>query len=79
MAFIGPLPTTGPWSAVGLSRGQFFDAPGAEELQQVYETLGSRLGADEEQREVTVAFAGAGLILMLAGGALAAVWFNRFP
>ena len=23
MAFIGPLPTTGPWSAFGLSRGQF--------------------------------------------------------
>ena len=24
MAFIGPLPTTGPWSAFGLGRGQFF-------------------------------------------------------
>jgi hypothetical protein len=24
MAFVGPIPTRGPWSAVGLSRGWFF-------------------------------------------------------
>ena len=24
MAFIGPLPTSGPWTAFGLDRGQFF-------------------------------------------------------
>jgi Ca-activated chloride channel family protein len=62
-----------------ITGGQFFNAPGADELKRVYEDLGSKLGEDKEPREITVAFAGAGLVLMLIGGGLAAVWFNRFP
>jgi hypothetical protein len=33
----------------------------------------------EEPREITAGAAGAGAALLLAGGALALVWFNRFP
>ena len=45
----------------------------------VYEDLGSSLGFVEEQREVTAAFAGVGAFLVLAGGALSALWFGRLP
>jgi len=49
------------------SGGQAFSVEDAGELDRVYEELGSRIGTREERREVTVAFAGAGLLL-LAGG-----------
>jgi Ca-activated chloride channel family protein len=57
--------------------GRFFEAPDAEGLKAVYEELGSRLGSEREEREVTAAFAGAGAVLLLAGGALSAAWFRR--
>jgi Ca-activated chloride channel family protein len=57
--------------------GRFFEAADAERLQGVYEDLGSRLGSEERRREVTSAFAGAGAVLLLLGGALSALWFRR--
>ena len=59
--------------------GEFFDAPSEEAVRSVYERLGSQLGFEQEQREVTSAFAGAGLVLVLLAGALSALWFNRLP
>jgi Ca-activated chloride channel family protein len=57
--------------------GRFFEALDAERLKSVYEELGSRLGSEREEREVTAAFAGAGGLLLLASGALSALWFRR--
>jgi Ca-activated chloride channel homolog len=59
--------------------GRFFQAPTASDLAQIYQNLGSRIGFTNEEREVTQLFAGAGLLLVLVGGGLAAHWFNRFP
>jgi Ca-activated chloride channel homolog len=59
--------------------GRFFQAPSASDLAQIYQSLGSKIGYTNEEREVTQLFAGAGLLLVLAGGGLAAHWFNRFP
>jgi Ca-activated chloride channel family protein len=59
--------------------GQYFEAPTAAQLAAVYEELGSRVGYDKEKRELTAAFAGAGAVLLLIGGALSALWFGRFP
>lgn len=59
--------------------GQFFDAPSDEALTTVYESLGSSLGFDEDELEITFAFAGAGLLLFLIGGVFSALWFNRIP
>jgi Ca-activated chloride channel homolog len=59
--------------------GRFFDAPTAEDLAQIYENLGSRVGYTEEKQEVTQLFAGFALAMVLAGAGLAAHWFNRFP
>jgi len=56
-----------------------FEAPTAEDLQGIYQSLGSRVGTKDEPQEVTQWFAAAGLALMVAGAGMAAHWFNRFP
>ncbi|MBA3332347.1 MAG: VWA domain-containing protein [Actinobacteria bacterium] len=57
--------------------GEAFRAPTEEELRSVYEDIGDQVTQVEEERELTVAFAGAGELLMLVGAALSALWFNR--
>jgi Ca-activated chloride channel homolog len=59
--------------------GRYFSAPSGEELQAVYQDIGSRIGWTAEEQEVTALFAAAGLVLLLCGGALGLFWFNRFP
>lgn len=49
------------------SGGEAFSAPTAKALDQVYEQLGRQVATRKEPREVTVAFAGGALILLLAG------------
>lgn len=73
-------PDTETLAAIAEMTGaRFFDAPTAQDLAQIYENLGSRVGFTEEQREVTQLFAAAGLLFVVAGAGLAAHWFNRFP
>ena len=73
-------PDTDTLAAVAETTGaRSFQAPTASDLQQIYQSLGSRVGTREEPQEVTQWFAAAGLVLMLGGAALAAHWFNRFP
>jgi Ca-activated chloride channel family protein len=59
--------------------GRAFEAPTAQDLAQIYDSLGSRIGYTTEEREVTQWFAAAGLLLVVTGAGLAAHWFNRFP
>jgi Ca-activated chloride channel homolog len=73
-------PDTDTLAAIAETTGaRSFQAPTASDLQQIYESLGSRVGTREEPQEVTQWFAAAGLALMVGGAALAAYWFNRFP
>jgi Ca-activated chloride channel family protein len=62
-----------------ISGGKFFDAPSDSALEQVYAQLGSDVGTKKEKTDVTFAFAGAGALLLLAGGLLSAFWFHRLP
>jgi len=62
-----------------ITGGNFFSAPSEKELKSVYAELGSRIGYDTEQREVTYWFAGLGAALVLVAGGLSLAWFNRFP
>lgn len=59
--------------------GEHFTAADPEALRAVYEDLGSRLGSHDVEREVTNAFAGGAVVLLLAGGALSALWLRRMP
>jgi Ca-activated chloride channel family protein len=61
------------------SNGRFFQAPTSENLTAVYDSLGSRIGFRLEEREVTVAFTAAGLLLLAAAGALRARRGARLP
>jgi Ca-activated chloride channel family protein len=59
--------------------GQFFTAPDAARLRQIYEKLGSHLGHRRQSREITDLFAGGSAAFLLFGGALSALWFRRVP
>ena len=73
-------PDTQTLSAVAeITGARFFEAPSASDLSQIYEALGSRVGFEQETREITYLFAGLALAFVAAGGALAAHWFNRIP
>jgi Ca-activated chloride channel homolog len=61
------------------SGGEFFAVPDAEELRRVYEELGSRIGHRDKRAEVTVAFAGGGMVLLLIAGALSTLLLRRLP
>jgi Ca-activated chloride channel homolog len=59
--------------------GQFFDAPDAVQLKDVYERMGAQVAKETEQKDVSYAFAGVGAVLLLTGASLSAFWFNRIP
>lgn len=61
------------------TNGRFFRAPSSQDLQAVYDELGSRIGFEREQRDITAWFSAAGALLLLAGGLLSLRWFNRLP
>ena len=62
-----------------LSGGEAFRAEDSDELGAVYDRLGSQIGTKPEQREITVLFAGAALLL-LAGAMAASLRFGgRLP
>jgi Ca-activated chloride channel family protein len=59
--------------------GRFFETAKAADLKSIYANLGTRLSSKQEKREVTVAFAGGGLALLLVGSGLSLAWFGRLP
>ena len=61
------------------SGGQAFEAADGDQLTGVYERLGSQLGTREETREVTAAFAAAGLLLLAGALAGSVRGFGRLP
>ena len=60
-----------------VSRGRFYEAADSAKLEEIYAGLGTRLSSKEVKEEVTVAFAGGALLLLLLGGTLSTVWFGR--
>jgi Ca-activated chloride channel family protein len=56
---------------------QFFRVATDNELRDVYENLGSRLGHKRQSREITDLFAGGAALLLLIGACLSAFWFRR--
>jgi Ca-activated chloride channel homolog len=56
-----------------------FTAETAQDLAQVYDRLGSTIGYDEEPRDVSFRFVGAGIVLLLAAAGASLRWFSRLP
>ena len=70
-------PDTETLAAIAETTGaRAFQAPTAQDLAQIYQSIGSKIGYTTEDREVTQWFAAAGLILVVAGAGLAA-WEPR--
>ncbi len=59
--------------------GRFFVAPSGKDLKGIYQDLGSKIGFVRQKQEVTVVFAAASLLLLVAGAGLSLIWFSRFP
>jgi Ca-activated chloride channel family protein len=49
------------------------------DVKGIYRALGSRVGRQDKQVEVTAVAAGGGIALMLAGALLSGLWFRRVP
>ena len=62
-----------------LTGGKFFEAADQDSLRSVYDEIGSQVGVEHKQRELTVFFTAAGAALLLLGGALSTLWFGRIP
>lgn len=59
--------------------GRFFEAPTEADLEAVYQEIGSQVSYEDEERELTAAFAAAGAAFLLVGAGLSALWFGRIP
>lgn len=59
--------------------GRYFEAPTEADLQAVYDEIGSQVSWEDEQRELTAAFAAGGAVFLLLGAGLSALWFGRIP
>jgi Ca-activated chloride channel homolog len=61
------------------SGGESFDVEDAEQLDAVYERLGSQIATRPEQREITAGFAAGGIALLVAAAALSLRAGSRLP
>lgn len=59
--------------------GRFFEAASADELTQVYRTIGRSVVTVEERQDLTAWFLGAAFALALVASTLALAWFARLP
>jgi len=59
--------------------GQFFSAQSLDQLTAVYEDIGSSVGFDTEEREVTDRFVGFAVLLLLLSAGASLLWFQRLP
>jgi len=60
-----------------VSGGKAYTAATTNRLEEIYEQLGSELGHKKEKRQITSAFAGGGLVLLLTGIVMSVRWFGR--
>ena len=59
--------------------GRYFNAPDADQLEAVYSNLATRFATVREKQEVTAAFAGGGLVLLLGGLCISLLRGGRLP
>ena len=62
-----------------VSGGRYYRAINQDALANVYDAVAAQLVVRAQEMEVTSLFAGAGILLLLLGGALSLLWFGRVP
>jgi Ca-activated chloride channel family protein len=73
-------PDTGTLQEIArVTGGRFYDAPDAARLREVYAGLGTRFARLQVKQEVTAAFAGGALVLLLAGMGASLARGGRLP
>ena len=60
-----------------VTRGEYFYAGTAADLQKIYKNLNTKLFFEQKETEVTAFFAAAAAVLALVAGMLSMLWFNR--
>jgi len=60
-----------------LTRGEYFYAGSATDLQKIYKNLNTKLFFEEKETEITALFSAGGAALALVAGLLSLLWFNR--
>jgi Ca-activated chloride channel family protein len=61
------------------SGGEAFTAETASDLRDVYQRMGSAIGYDTEERDVTVRYIAAAMAVLVLTGLAGAIWFQRLP
>ena len=59
--------------------GTYYNAQNEQDLRSIYDTLDTQLVVKPESIEVTSLFAGAGIVLLVAGGLTSLLWLGRLP
>ena len=59
--------------------GRFFEAADANQLKAVYQDIGRAVGYNTEKKEITAAFTGAGLLIIVLAAAGSMLWMSRLP
>jgi Ca-activated chloride channel family protein len=73
-------PDTGTLQEIARATGgRFYDAADAAQLREVYAGLGTRFSRLQVKQEVTAAFAGGALVLLLAGAGAGLARGGRLP
>ncbi|HWV58561.1 MAG TPA: VWA domain-containing protein [Longimicrobiales bacterium] len=60
-----------------ITRGRYFHAGSAADLNQVYESLTSQFDLERQEIEITALFAGIAALLTVVSAGLSMVWFGR--
>lgn len=59
--------------------GRSFSASSLDELRDVYNDIGTVVGFDIEEQDISPWFTGAGLVLLMITAAFSLAWFSRLP
>jgi Ca-activated chloride channel family protein len=62
-----------------ITNGEYFRAENEADLEQIYDSIDLELVSAPEEMEITSILAGAGILVLLIGGAFSLVWFGRLP
>jgi Ca-activated chloride channel family protein len=60
-----------------LTRGEYFYAGTATDLQKIYKSLNTKLFFEQKETEITALFAAAAALLAMLSALLSMLWFNR--